>query len=508
MSEKSKSLRGNWKDAGAGKANRLVRDISESLGKLPPQAQDLEQAILGGMLLERDKLHSVIDLLGVEDFYSEQHKEIYQAILDLYHKSDPIDMRTVVAKLRTNGKLQIVGGAYYIAELTSKVSSAANVEYHGRIVIEMKIKRDLIQIASQIHQDAYEDTSDAIQLLEDAQVKLDAIGGQYLKGNFESGAQIVDKLFIKILARRGQSGLTGTPTCIKNLDRVLGGWQDTDFVSIGARPGMGKTAFLLSSALHSAVDCGIPTAIFSLEMSSEQLMIRAISALAEIENTRIFKNYINDQEIDMMGHAGTKIKAAPLYIDDTPAISTIEFRARARRLVHEKKVKIIWVDYLQLMKGEQHGNRDQEIGSITSTCKRVAKELNVPVIALVQLSRAVEARGGDKRPLLSDMRESGNIEQDSDIVMFLYRAEYYGIETDEDNMPTQGVMELIVAKHRNGSLDTVPAKFIGKFTKVMDWDSRPTSMQQLPEGNFRKLEPPRTPFKDDTTTTTDDETPF
>lgn len=474
MNQKS-NYRGKEKEV------RLVRDISSSLGKIPPQALDLEEAILGALMLDREALHNIVDIITVEDFYTEQHKEIFQAIVTLYSKDHPIDMRTVVAQLRTNGKLEIIGGAFYIAELTSKVSSAANIEYHSRIISEMSIKRQLITIASQIHQDAYDDTSDAIELLEESGTKLDSIGGKYLKGNFQTGAQIVDKLFKKLSERRGQTGLTGIPTGLRTLDRVLAGFQETDFIIIAARPGVGKTAVMLSCALHAVIESGIPTGIFSLEMGSEQLITRACSGIAEIENTRIFKNYIQDDEFLQVGFAGDKIKqATPIYIDDTPAISILEFRAKARRLVHEKGVKIIWVDYLQLMHGEKRGNRDQEIGSITSGLKRVAKELKIPVIALCQLSRAVEARGGDKRPNLSDLRESGNIEQDADIVMFLYRAEYYGITQDENGISTQGVMDIIIAKHRNGALDTVPVKFIGKFTKVMDWDSVPQA--QVPAG--------------------------
>lgn len=465
------------------KTRMLARDMSESLGKIPPSAIDLEEAVLGAMLLESVARFEVIGSLRAEDFYLEQHKEIFQAMFDLYHSDRPIDLRSVFARLRQNGKAEIVGGATYLAELQSKVSQATNMEEHARVLIEYKIKRDMIQIASKTHHDAYEDTSDAIELLEKVQQDLDNIGGKYLKGNFRSAGELAKEFIESIISKREHKGLTGEATGYELLDRITGGWQKTDLIIIAARPGMGKTAFLLSAALNSSIRFQIPTAVFSLEMSSKQLMARAISSESDVVNERIFKNYFNDEELSRMKQAASKkIAQAPLYIDDTPAITIYEFRARARRLVHEKGVKQIYVDYLQLMNGDHGGNRDQEIGSISRGLKRVAKELNVPVIALAQLSRGVETRGGDKRPQLSDLRESGSIEQDADIVAFLYRAEYYKITELADGRSSQSVMEIILAKHRNGSLDTIPLKFIGKFTRVTNWEefAPPTNDQGAP----------------------------
>ncbi len=486
MEQRSQSFRGDKV------AKLLPRDLSENLGKLPPQAIDLEETVLGAVMLESEPLQQIIDILRPEDFYLESHREIYSAILGLYTQDNPVDMRTVVSALRKNGRLELVGGAHYIAELTSRVSSAANVDYHARLLQEFSIKRQLILISSQVQHDAYEDTIDCFHVLDSAQAKMDMIGSKYLKGNFQSVMELSTATIRELANSRNNKGLSGIPSGFEKLDRLTGGWQNSDLIIIAARPGMGKTGFLLSAAMNSSMVHNIPTAVFSLEMASRQLMKRAYSGMTEIENVRIFKNWCTDEELARIGLAHKQISKAPLYIDDTAGVSILEFRARARRMVHEQGVKVIYVDYLQLMTGERGGTRDQEIASISGGLKRVAKELNVPVIGLSQLSRATEARGGDKKPQLSDLRESGSIEQDADIVMFLYRPEYYKIMVDDQNLPTQGVMQVIIGKHRNGALDDVPLKFIGKYTKVMDWQSAPTpETKALPEPA-----PVRPPYRD------------
>jgi len=459
--------------SGTGKSKLLVRDIAESLGKLPPQALDLEEAILGALMLEKNALTAVVEFLRPEHFYTEQHKEIYTAIIDLFKNSEPVDMRTVVAQLRKAGKLELVGGAYYIAELTSKVSSAANIEYHARIIIEMAIKRDLIQIASQIHHDAYEDTTDVFELLDKTEQNIFQISDSNLRKNYDSMKSLMFQATKELQEKRNhKDGLTGIPSGFSRLDRVTSGWQRSDLVIIAARPGMGKTAFIVSALRNAAVDFSIPVAIFSLEMASLQLVNRLISAEAELDSEKIKKGNLADFEWQQMVHKTTRLSSAPIFIDDTPALSILELRAKCRRLKAEHNIQMIVVDYLQLMKGEAgSGNREQEIASISRALKGIAKELSVPVIALSQLSRGVETRGGDKRPQLSDLRESGSIEQDADIVMFLYRPEYYKITVDEEGMPTQGMAEVIIAKHRNGSLENVKLKFIGKYTKFADYDS-------------------------------------
>lgn len=454
------------------KTKLVPRDLSESLGKLPPQARDLEDAVLGALMLERNALNAVVEFLKPEHFYVDAHKEIYTAIIELFKSSEPVDMRTVVNQLRKTGKLDVVGGAYYIAELTAKVSSAANIEYHARVIIEMAIKRELIQIASQIHTDAYEDTTDVFELLDKTEQAVFEISDASLRKNYDNMRTLMAKAIQELqVLKDHKDGLTGIPSGFTALDRVTSGWQRSDLVIIAARPGMGKTAFVVSALRNAAVDFKIPVAIFSLEMASIQLVNRLISAEAELESEKIKKGNLADHEWKQLVHKTTKLTTAPIFIDDTPALSILELRAKCRRLKAEHGVQLVVIDYLQLMKGEQSGNREQEIASISRALKGIAKELSVPVLALSQLSRSVETRGGDKRPQLADLRESGSIEQDADIVMFLYRPEYYKITQDEDGMPTQGVGEVIIAKHRNGSTDNVKLKFIGKYTKFADLDS-------------------------------------
>jgi replicative DNA helicase len=813
MEQRSTPVRLSSVMSGAGSRSKiLVRDITESLGKLPPQAVDLEEAILGALMLEKNALTAVVEFLRADHFYKEQNKTVYEAIIDLFKATEPVDMRTVVAQLRKNGKLELAGGAYYIAELTSKVSSAANIEYHARIIIEMAIKRELISIASQIHQDAFEDTTDVFELLDKTEQSIFQISDSNLRKNYDNMKTLMFQAIQELQEKKNhKDGLTGVPSGFSRLDRVTSGWQKSDLVIIAARPGMGKclgkgtkvlmfdgslknvedvkvgevlmgddstprnvlsiargrenmywvhqnhgisyrvneshilslkrsrrednhehgevlnievrdylqksdkfksnykgykvpvefeekslplnpyflglwlgdghsyssritnqdkeiidfmgeyanelelelveyaqegktknyaitkghrgkndfsvqailnelnllenkhipnpflinskknrlellaglidsdghysdeyhvfeitqknealarqikflcdslgfktsmvsktasikeigfesevyrvrlsgdldsiptreerkkarkresiidwrhtgikvefdklddyygfeidgnrlflledmtvthnTAFIVSALRNAAVDFNFPVAIFSLEMASLQLVNRLISAEAELESEKIKKGNLAEFEWQQLVHKTNRLSTAPIFIDDTPALSILELRAKCRRLKAEHGIQLIVIDYLQLMKGEMGGNREQEIASISRALKGIAKELSVPVIALSQLSRGVETRGGDKRPQLSDLRESGSIEQDADIVMFLYRPEYYKITVDEEGMPTQGMAEVIIAKHRNGSLENVKLKFIGKYTKFADYDS-------------------------------------
>jgi replicative DNA helicase len=505
MEQRSKSLRVSSERFGAGKSSKLARDISESLGKLPPQELDLEEAVLGALMLEKNALTAVVEYLRPDHFYAEQHKEIYTAIIDLFKSSDPVDMLTVAAQLRKNGKLELVGGAFRIAELTSKVSSAANIEYHSRILIERAIKRSLIQIASEIHQDAYEETTDVFELLDKTEQSIFQISDANLRKNYDNMKSLMYKAIQELQERKNhKDGLTGVPSGFSRLDRITSGWQKSDLVIIAARPGMGKTAFIVSAMRNAAVDFNFPVAMFSLEMASLQLVNRLISAEAELESDKIKRGNLAEFEWQQLVTKTNRLSSAPIFIDDTPALSILELRAKCRRLKSEHNIQLIVIDYLQLMKGEESGNREQEIASISRALKGVAKELNVPVIALSQLSRGVETRGGDKRPQLSDLRESGSIEQDADIVMFLYRPEYYKIDQDEDGMSTLGMAEVIIAKHRNGSLDTAKLKFIGKYTKFADFDDRPANENPFSgmitkESRLNSPPPPMRP---------DDETPF
>jgi len=470
IDKKSSTLRFGYKSR-----NYLSTDVLGGLGKLPPQAVDLEEAVLGALMLEKDALTTVVDILKAESFYKESNKEIYSAILELFNDSDPVDLLTVTNKLKKRGSLEFVGGAFYVSEITSKVSSAANIEYHARIITEMAIKRELIRIATEIHKEAYEDTTDVFELLDKTEQSLFEISEFNIRKNYADMRSIMHTAIMELEERKKQKdGLTGVPTGFSNLDRLTSGWQPSDLVIVAARPGMGKTAFVVSAMRNAAVEFNKPVALFSLEMSSVQLVNRLISAESELSSEKIKKGNLEEHEWQQLLHKTSKLTEAPIFIDDTPALSILELRAKARKLVAQHGVSLIIIDYLQLMSGDTSkgggggGNREQEIASISRALKNIAKELSVPIIALSQLSRAVETRGGDKRPQLSDLRESGSIEQDADMVIFLYRPEYYKITHDEEGNSLEGVGEVILAKHRNGSLDTVRLKFIGEYTKFTD----------------------------------------
>lgn len=445
----------------------------DNLGKLPPQALDLEEAVLGALMLEKSALAQVDSFIKSEDFYSEAHQVIFEAILDLSNNSRPVDMRTVVHQLRSNGKLDLVGGAAYIAELTSKVSSAANIEYHGRIIIECSLKRKMIRVNSELIKAAYEDTTDVFELMEEAEQLIFEINQNHENYSVSrNGVQLGHELLKKIQAASQRAdGLTGIPSGFTSLDRITHGWQEKELIIIAARPGMGKTSWLLSNVNFLISTMNIPVGIFSLEMEALALMRRLYSIDTEVDAEKLRTGKLYDMEWERIRN--TKVASKNLHIDDTGSLTIASLRGKVRRWVAYHGVKIIFLDYLQLMmlannEKTQGMNREQEIAKISRSLKLLAKECNVAIIAFSQLSRAVETRGGDKRPLLSDLRESGSIEQDADIVGFLYRPEYYKITVDEDGMPTHGVAEFIIAKHRNGNTGTVKMKFIGKYTKFLD----------------------------------------
>ncbi|QRR00426.1 replicative DNA helicase [Dyadobacter sandarakinus] len=453
-----------------------VAGSDQMFSKLPPQAVDVEEAILGALMIEKDALTAVADILRPDSFYKEAHVRIYSAIITLFADSEPIDMLTVTSKLRSTGELELVGGATYIMELTSRVNSAANIEFHARIIAQAYIKRELIKISSEIQKEAFEDTTDVFRLLDKMEHSLFQISESNIKKNYaDMGALMRQALAELDQKKHNKDGLTGVPSGFSALDRLTSGWQKTELMILAARPGMGKTAFVVSSLRNAAVDFNMPVAIFSLEMSSVQLVNRLISAEAEIDSEKIRKGSLAPHEWEQLHHRIHRLTNAPIFIDDTPALSVLELRAKCRRLKAQHDIQMIVIDYLQLMTadtgGKGAGNREQEIAMISRSLKNLAKELDVPVIALSQLSRAVETRGGEKRPQLSDLRESGSIEQDADMVLFLYRPEYYGITEDEAGNSVAGVGEVIVAKNRAGSLDTVQLRFIGKYTKFADLDS-------------------------------------
>ncbi|MFT5165036.1 MAG: replicative DNA helicase [Saprospiraceae bacterium] len=443
-------------------------------GKVQPQALPLEEAILGAIMLDKDALPIVLDILQSESFYSDGHKMIYRAMLKLFEKSQPVDLLTVTEELKKAGELETAGGPYYLVELTNRVASAANIEYHARIISQKHIQRELITVSTKIIRDAYEDTTDVFQLLDDAEQGLFHITQQNLSRGYESIGTIAGRT-LKMLEELSEKeeGLSGVPTGFTELDRLTSGWQSSDLIIIAARPGMGKTAFTLALARNAALDFGKGVAFFSLEMANVQLVQRLISMEAEIPGSKLRSGQLEEYEWQQLHSAIEKMSEVPIFIDDTPGINVFELRAKCRRLKMQHDIQMVIVDYLQLMTGgpdQKNGNREQEISAISRALKGLAKELNVPVIALSQLSRAVETRGGNKRPMLSDLRESGAIEQDADIVSFIYRPEYYNILEDEEGQSLKGIGEIIVAKHRNGALKTVKLKFTDHFAKFTNLD--------------------------------------
>jgi len=440
-------------------------------GKVPPQAVDLEEAVLGAMMLENDKLAEVIEILKPEVFYKEQHQKIYGAIVRLYGNQQPVDILTVTEDLRQVGELEIVGGAYYITNLTNRVASAANIEYHSRIILQKFIQRELIRISSDIIKDAYEDSSDVFDLLDKAETGLFSISESSIGKTYMDMQSIIKQAIAEINAAKDHEGsLRGVGSGFTELDRITAGWQKSDLIIIASRPGMGKTAFALTMARNAAVDFKKPVAVFSLEMSAVSLVTRLISSETEIPQEKLRKGTMEEYEWNQLNSKIGNLLEAPIYLDDTAGLSIFDLRAKSRRLKARHDIQLIVVDYLQLMQGshESKGNREQEISSISRGLKILAKELDVPVIALSQLSRAPEKRSAAAKPILSDLRESGSIEQDADMVMFIYRPEYYKIDVDEHGDSTAGIAEVSIAKNRNGPLKDIPLRFISKYAKFAD----------------------------------------
>lgn len=453
--------------------SNIANSLSE-IGKLPPQAVDLEEAVLGAMMLEKNAVNDAIDILKPESFYKDAHQKIFQAIADLFASSEPIDILTVTNKLKQSGHLDLVGGPFYISQLTNRVASSAHVEFHARIIAQKYIQRELIRISSETIKLAYDETSDVFDLLNKAESDLFAVAEGNIRKSYDKMSNIIKQAVAEIEAAKDhEEGLRGVPTGFTDLDRVTSGWQKSDMIVLAARPGMGKTAFVLSMARNTAVDYNMGVAVFSLEMSSVQLVNRLISSETGISGEKLRRGALQEHEYQQLHARIGKLSKAPLFIDDTPALSIFELRAKCRRLKAQHDIQLVIIDYLQLMSAGNSGagNREQEISTISRSIKEIAKELNVPIIALSQLSRSVETRGGDKRPLLSDLRESGAIEQDADIVSFIYRPEYYGLTQDEDGMPTEGIGEIIIAKHRNGSLENIKLRFIGHLAKFDNLDT-------------------------------------
>ncbi|GHV17481.1 replicative DNA helicase [Bacteroidia bacterium] len=449
----------------------LIPDI----GKIQPQARELEEAILGALMLEKDAYSLVSDILKPESFYDTIHQTIYRAIVNLAVKQAPVDMLTVVEQLKKDGELEMVGGPVYIAQLTEKVASAAHIEFHARIIAQKYLARELISFSSAVTNKAFDETTDVDDLMQEAESKLFEISqGNVKKDVTQINPVIKEALQLLEIAANRPEGLSGLQTGFTPLDKITSGWQNSDLVIIAARPAMGKTAFVLSMAKNMAVSYNYPVALFSLEMSNVQLVNRLIINTCEIPGEKIKNGQLLPYEWEQLDFKIKELYDAPLFIDDTPSLSVFELRTKARRLVREHGIKMIIIDYLQLMNasGMNYGSREQEVSMISRSLKGLAKELNIPIIALSQLNRGVEGRAGaeGKRPQLSDLRESGAIEQDADMVCFIHRPEYYKILEDDKGNSLIGLAEIIIAKHRNGATGDVLLRFKSEFARFQNID--------------------------------------
>ena len=443
-------------------------------GKLQPQAIDLERAVLGALMIDNESLSDTIDSLHPEYFYKREHQKIFEAIVKLFNNTQPVDILTVTEELKKMGEIDFIGGLSYISELTNNIASASNTEFHARIIAEKFIKRSLISISNNIINDAFNESVDIFDLLSSAEEKLFTVTEGTLRKSYDKMSVLIKGALENIeILRNKEDTLSGIPTGFSNLDRVTSGWQASDLIIIAARPGMGKTAFALSMARNIAIDYKKAVGFFSLEMSSEQLVNRLIASEAQLVANKLRKGDLADHEMIQLHEKIKYLSEAPIFIDDTPALTIFELRAKARRLVKNHKVGILIIDYLQLMHaGGNAGNREQEISTISRSLKGIAKELKIPVIALSQVNRGVESRSGvgSKRPMLSDLRESGAIEQDADIVTFIYRPEYYKIFEWDNGDDSRGQAEIMIAKHRNGSLANIRLKFTAEFARFSNLD--------------------------------------
>ena len=450
------------------KSIELASAPAVSGGRVPPQAVEIEEQVLGAMLLDREAIARVIEILDEDAFHADYHRKIYQAILAMFDRSEPVDTITLAEELRRRGHLDLVGGEATLVELTMKVTSAANVEYHARIVLEKFLMRSLIAASAGIAVRAYAPTEDAFDLLDEAEQSIFQISERRLKKSFVSMHKAVHDTIEMLEGIHGKhSGVTGVPTGFRDLDTLTGGWQNSDLIIIAGRPSSGKTAFALSVSRNAALHNEKPTGvgIFSLEMSTQQLVMRLLCAEAKVDAHAVRTGRLPEDDWKRLSIAAGRLTSASIYIDDTAALGILELRAKARRLKAERNVGLIVVDYLQLMQGPRSAeNREKEISAISRSLKALAKELNIPVIALSQLSRAVESRT-DKRPILSDLRESGAIEQDADVVAFVHRPEMYIDPNSEEGREMGGQAEIIVGKQRNGPTDDIGLTFVHKYAR-------------------------------------------
>jgi len=470
------------KTSGSSKS-QITNKLSIDFGKTPPSVVEFEEAVLGALMLEKDAVHTVIDILKPDAFYNDAHGKIFNAILALSIDHKPIDIHTVAQQLKIIGDIEQIGGPFYLAQLTNKVASTAHLEYHARIIAQKFIQRELIRVGAEIQNRAFQEADDVADMLDSAEQDLFNIA----EGNIKREVSRIDAVLHQAIhqiqeAAKRPDGLSGVPSGFTELDRMTSGWQASDLVIIAARPAMGKTAFVLSMARNIAVDHKRPVAFFSLEMSSIQLVNRLISSETELGSDKIKNGALKDFEWTQLERKIKTLEDAPMFIDDTPALSIFELRAKLRRLVMQHHIELAIIDYLQLMTGGVQASREQEVSSISRSLKAIAKELNIPIIALSQLNRSVEMRAGDKRPQLSDLRESGAIEQDADMVLFIHRPEYFGITEDTLGNSLHGLAEIIVAKHRNGATGDVRLRFKKEFTRFSDLDEDFSTPANQPSG--------------------------
>lgn len=440
------------------------------MGRKPPQALDIEEAVLAAMMLDSECVTDVLASLSPECFYNESHKKIYKAICDIASRNEKIDILTVADELTKVGELDLVGGASYLSALSMKIGAAANTDYHTKILLQKFIQRELISISYRVQKQAFEDTLSVDDLLQYAQQKVFELTEHHMKRETSRIDSILNQAIDDITQdQKRESSLSGVPSGYQNIDKITCGWQASDLIILAARPSMGKTAFVLTMARNMAVDHKVPVAVFSLEMSQTQLVKRLLVSETGLSADKIkgAEKFKDPQDWNQLNERLEKLSKAPLWIDDTPSLTISDLRSKARRLVQSQGVKMIIIDYLQLMVGpsELRGMREQEVSAISRSLKSIAKELNVPIMALSQLNRSVEIRGGNKRPQLSDLRESGAIEQDADIVMFIHRPEFVGT-ADDKSYP--GQTQLIIAKHRNGEVTDVEMRFISSEVKFVD----------------------------------------
>lgn len=477
----SKTSRRTW-------SKKNESPATDNFGHLQPQAVELEKVVLGALMIEKDAYYQVSEILKPESFYERRHQIIYEAVRRLNLDEKPVDMLTVIEQLKSTNQLEEVGGPYYIGQLTGSVASSAHLEYHARIIAQKATARELISYTSNIQQKAFDATQDIDELMQEAEGKLFTLSQENVKKDYTQIDPVIKEAYDMLQKAAARTdGMSGIPSGFHKLDKMTAGWQNSDLVILAARPAMGKTAFALSMAKNIAVDQKIPVAMFSLEMANVQLVNRVIVNVCEVTGEKLKTGQLDPDEWKRLDQRIKILHGAPLYVDDTPSLSVFELRTKARRLVREHGVRLIMIDYLQLMNasGMNFGSRQEEVSTISRSLKGLAKELNIPILALSQLNRGVENReGADKRPQLSDLRESGAIEQDADMVIFIHRPEYYKITTDEQGHDLRGKAEIIIAKHRNGAVGTVLLNFRGAYARFQnpeDEDSGVSSGQPFPD---------------------------